>query len=153
MGYLLGRVFAETHRQCYQELSALDITPQQYVVIMKLLDNGATSQNELGVLVGMKPVTIHGIIRRLSDRGLIETQPHATDQRLRMHSLSAAGKAIVNELVKRVEAVGIRNFSPLNATEQETLRHLLKRLLPQEDLLKTRLQNPKEFDGDDSQSC
>lgn len=141
LGYLIGRVFAKNHRNCYQELSDLDITPQQYVVMVKLLEKGATSQNELGLLVGMKPVTIHGIIRILAARGLIETHPHEKDRRLHMHSVSDAGKEIVNELVKRVQKVGVKNFAPLNPTEQETLRHILKKLLPQD----MDSQNPIEY--------
>lgn len=132
IGYLVGRVFINANRNCYQELSDLDITPQQFIVMMKLLEKGAISQNELGALAGMKPITIHGISHRLTERGLIETHPHAKDKRLHMHSLSANGREIINELVKRVQKAGVKTFAPLNATEKETLRQIFKKLLLQE---------------------
>src|SRR5581483_7309293 len=128
IGYLLARGFAQAHRNLYSRLADLDLTPRQYVILVKLHELGEASQNRLGRMVGMKPVTIHGVIQRLAARGLIETRYDATDQRLSLHSLSAAGRAIVPELIERAKRGLVQTLAPLDNDERETLRSLLKRL-------------------------
>src|ERR1035437_10810612 len=81
IGYLLGRAYTEGHRNLHKELADLDLTPQQHVIIMKLHELGEASQNLLGRSVGMKPVTDHGIISRLSSGGLIEVRGDDADRR------------------------------------------------------------------------
>lgn len=128
IGYLLARAFAEGYRNLYRRLSDLDLTPRQFVIMMKLVEEGEASQNRLGRLAGMKPVTIHGVIQRLSARGLIETRYDKTDQRLSLHSLSASGKALIPELVDRAKRGLVQTLAPLNRDEQIVLRRLLKKL-------------------------
>jgi DNA-binding MarR family transcriptional regulator len=128
IGYLLARGFTEAHRNLYRRLADLDLTPRQFVVLLKLFEGGEASQNRLGRLAGMKPVTIHGIVQRLTARGFIETRYDESDQRLSLHSLSAAGRAIIPELVRRAKRGLLQTLAPLTDSEQEVLRDLLKKL-------------------------
>lgn len=128
IGYLLARGFTEAHRNLYRRLADLDLTPRQYVVMIKLFEEGEASQNRLGRLAGMKPVTIHGIIQRLAARGFIETRYDEADQRLSLHSLSSEGRAIVPELVRRAKLGLLQTLGPLTREEQAVLRRLLKKL-------------------------
>jgi DNA-binding MarR family transcriptional regulator len=128
IGYLLARGFTQAHRNLYRRLSDLDLTPRQYVILIKLHESGEASQNRLGRLVGMKPVTIHGVIQRLIARGLIETRYDETDQRLSLHSLSAAGRAIVPELMARARRGLEQTLRPLSSDEQAAIRRMLKKL-------------------------
>ena len=122
IGYLLARGFTEAHRNLYRRLADLDLTPRQYVILIKLFEEGEASQNRLGRLAGMKPVTIHGIVQRLTARGFIETRYDSTDQRLSVHSLSPDGKAIIPELIERAKRGLLQTLAPLKPDEQR-LRH------------------------------
>lgn len=128
IGYLLGRAYTEGHRNLHKELADLDLTPQQHVIIMKLNELGEASQNLLGRSVGMKRVTVHGIISRLSIGGLIEVRGDHADRRLALLSLSPAGKALVGELVRRAQAAAARSLAALSANEKATLRRILRKL-------------------------
>ena len=128
IGYLLGRAYTEGHRNLHKELADLDLTPQQHVIIMKLNELGEASQNLLGRSVGMKRVTVHGIISRLSTGGLIEVRGDDADRRLALLSLSPAGKALVGELSRRAQVAAARSLATLTAKEKAILRRILRKL-------------------------
>lgn len=128
IGYLLGRAYTEGHRNLHKELADLDLTPQQHVIIMKLHELGEASQNLLGRSVGMKPVTVHGIISRLSIGGLIEVRGDDADRRLALLSLSPSGKALVGELVRRAQVASAKSLASLSANEKATLRRILRKM-------------------------
>jgi MarR family transcriptional regulator, lower aerobic nicotinate degradation pathway regulator len=128
IGYLLGRAYTEGHRNLHKELADLDLTPQQYVIVMKLNELGEASQNLLGRSVGMKRVTVHGIISRLSSGGLIEVRGDDADRRLALLSLSPAGKALVGELARRAQAAAAKSLRSLSANEKTMLRRILRKL-------------------------
>jgi len=128
IGYLLGRAYTEGHRNLHKELADLDLTPQQHVIIMKLHELGEASQNLLGRSVGMKPVTVHGIISRLSIGGLIEARGDDADRRLALLSLSPSGKALVAELVRRAQVASAKSLVALSASEKATLRRILRKM-------------------------
>ena len=128
IGYLLGRAYSEGNRNLHKELADLDITPQQYVLIMKLSELGEASQNLLGRLIGMKPVTVHGIISRLSTGGLIEVRGDDADRRLALLSLSPAGMALVGELSRRAQVAAAKSLAPLTASERTALQRILRKL-------------------------
>ena len=128
IGYLLGRAYTEGHRNLHKELADLDLTPQQHVIIMKLHELGEASQNLLGRSVGMKPVTVHGIISRLSIGGLIEARGDDADRRLALLSLSPSGKALVAELVRRAQVASAKSLVALSASEKATLRRVLRKM-------------------------
>jgi DNA-binding MarR family transcriptional regulator len=128
IGYLLGRAYTEGHRNLHKELADLELTPQQHVIIMRLNELGEASQNLLGRSVGMKRVTVHGIISRLSTGGLIEVRGDDADRRLALLSLSPAGKALVGELARRAQAAAARSLASLSANEKAILRRILRKL-------------------------
>lgn len=128
IGYLLGRAYSEGHRNLHKELADLDLTPQQYVIIIKLHELGEASQNLLGRSVGMKPVTVHGIISRLSSGGLIEARGDDADRRLALLSLSPAGNALVGELSRRAQVASAKSLASLTANDKAILRRILRKL-------------------------
>jgi DNA-binding MarR family transcriptional regulator len=128
IGYLLGRAYTEGHRNLHKGLADLDLTPQQYVIVMKLNELGEASQNLLGRSVGMKRVTVHGIISRLSTGGLIEVRGDDADRRLALLSLSPAGKALVGELAHRAQVAAAKSLASLSANEKAILGRILKKL-------------------------
>ncbi len=105
-----------------------DLTPRQFAVLAKLLDEGTLSQNHLGRLVAMDAATTKGVVERLARKGLIESTPSPTDRRRVEISLSEAGRAFVREalpIAARISARTARNLSP---REHERLLALLDKL-------------------------
>src|SRR5919206_5288864 len=74
VGFLLRRV-TQRHVAIFAEHMGEDITPMRWAVLAKLHETGPSSQNRLGRSTAMDGATIKGVVDRLMNRGLIETQP------------------------------------------------------------------------------
>jgi DNA-binding MarR family transcriptional regulator len=128
IGYLLGRAYTEGYRNLLKEFSALDIRPNQFVLLAQLDKTGPVSQNHLGRLCGMKPATAHMIVERLAVKGLVTADNNENDQRLTIISMTDAARAILGNLKLRAMAAGESSLRALSASEQESLRRFLKKL-------------------------
>jgi DNA-binding MarR family transcriptional regulator len=99
-----------------------DLTPRQFAVLVKLLDEGTLSQNHLGRLVAMDAATTKGVVDRLMRKGLIATIPSVTDRRRIEISLTEEGKAHVRGAI--ATASRISELTTRNLTERELERML-----------------------------
>ncbi len=105
-----------------------DLTPPQFAALAKLYSVGATSQNQLGQLVAMDAATIKGVIDRLKARGLVALEPHESDRRRLMVSLSPDGQEIVEALLPEALEVTEETLAPLTPRETATFLRLLSKL-------------------------
>ncbi len=130
VGYLLRRAHQRASAIFLAELGEADqITPTQFAALAKLRDLGAQSQNELGRLTGMDPVTIQGVTRRLVQRKLVERSGDAADRRRAVLKLTRSGKALVERLIPRGFRVSARTLDPLSPAEREQFLRLLAKLV------------------------
>lgn len=128
VGHLLRRAHQRATAIFLERIGADDITPTQFAALVKLRDEGALSQNHLGRLTAMDRATILGVIRRLSERGLIERAADPNDQRRTVLSLSPAGHRLVGRLARNGFKVSEAILEPLAPGERETFLALLRRL-------------------------
>jgi MarR family transcriptional regulator, lower aerobic nicotinate degradation pathway regulator len=129
IGYLLGRARAVALSNLRRNVGDLDLTPPQLGAILKLMELGQVSQNELGRQSGMKPATVHGVIQRLQKRGLVDSSPSAKDQRRRLVFLTQSGKKMAATLAGHSQEAAEKTLSPLTIAEQDTLNNLLRRVI------------------------
>jgi DNA-binding MarR family transcriptional regulator len=127
IGYLL-RLANQRHALIFQELSVLDLTPTQFSAMVRLLDEGECSQNELGRRTAMDVATIKGVVDRLRSKGLVALNPDPNDKR--RTTISAAGpagdlRAALHDMGRRITA---KTLAPLTPTERKTLLRLLSKL-------------------------
>lgn len=127
IGYLL-RLANQRHALIFQEHAILDLTPTQFSAMVRLLDEGECSQNELGRRTAMDVATIKGVVDRLRGKGLVTLDPDPNDKR--RTTISVAGDEA--ELRTRLHDMGRRiteqTLAPLTRTERGTLLRLLSRL-------------------------
>lgn len=105
-----------------------EITPRQFAVLAKLGDEGTLSQNHLGRLVAMDAATTKGVVERLLRKGLIETVPSPTDRRRVEISLTAAGRAFLDQAKPVAARISERTARNLSGRELERLLTLLDKL-------------------------
>jgi DNA-binding MarR family transcriptional regulator len=98
------------------------------VALVKLLDVGQVSQNQLGRLTAMDAATMQGVIKRLFARKLIERRPDADDRRRLMLRLTPAGKALAEATIPLGQDITDRTLAPLSASERAVFLSLLRRL-------------------------
>ena len=128
-GFLLRRAHQRSSAIFMDIMADLELTPRQFSALIKIMEDGAVSQNRLGRLTAMDPATMQGVIRRLGDRGLVARRADPTDRRRMLLSLTAAGRALVEDgLGARGSRVTAATLAPLRPAERATFLRLLKKL-------------------------
>jgi MarR family transcriptional regulator, lower aerobic nicotinate degradation pathway regulator len=128
IGYLLRRAHQRASAIFQTNIGDPNITPTQYSSMVKLHEYTELSQNHLGRLVGMDKATMQGVVRRLKDRGLVDSRPDPGDARRTLLSLTTEGQRLVNKLLINGPAVSRETMKPLTAQEQRQLLELLSRI-------------------------
>lgn len=105
-----------------------DLTPPQFATLAKLHEVGATSQNQLGVLIATDAATIKGVIDRLKARNLVTLAKDDGDKRRLVVSLTPEGRDTVENLLPLAHAITRETLSPLTGREAETLLKLLAKM-------------------------
>lgn len=128
IGYLL-RLVNQRHALIFQEHTVLDLTPTQISTMIRLLDEGECSQNELGRRTAMDVATIKGVVDRLRAKGLVRLRPDPNDRRRTTISVPAPQ----DDLRETLHAVGRRitrqTLNPLTPAERRTLLRLLAKMV------------------------
>lgn len=127
IGYLL-RLANQRHTLIFQEHAALDLTPTQFSAMVRLLDEGDCSQNELGRRTAMDVATIKGVVDRLRGKGLVTLTPDPNDKRRMTISAAGASEELRTTLHDMGRKITEQTLAPLTRTERRTLLRLLGRL-------------------------
>jgi DNA-binding MarR family transcriptional regulator len=129
VGYLLRRAHQRASAIFQVSIGDPNITPTQYSSMVKLNEYSELSQNLLGRLVGMDKATMQGVVRRLKDRGLVDSRPDPGDARRTLLSLTIDGQRTVNKLLLNGPAVSRETLKPLSGPEQRQLLELLSKIV------------------------
>ena len=129
IGYLLRRAHQRASAIFQTTIGDPNITPTQYSSMVKLHEYHELSQNLLGRLVGMDKATMQGVVRRLKDRGLVDSRPDPGDARRTLLSLTIDGQRTVGKLLINGPAVSRETLKPLTPPEQRQLLELLSKII------------------------
>ena len=129
IGYLLRRAHQRASAIFQSGIGDPNITPTQYSSMAKLHEYNELSQNLLGRLVGMDKATMQGVVRRLKDRGLVDSRPDPGDARRTLLSLTLDGQKVVAKLMMNGPAVSRETMKPLTPIEQRQLHELLSKII------------------------
>lgn len=105
-----------------------DVTPTQFAVLAKLLDEDTISQNQLGRLVGMDAATTKGVVDRLRAKGLVRRNKSTSDMRRLDISLTPEGRTFAERAVQTATAISEATAANLTRREVERLLDLLDKL-------------------------
>ena len=105
-----------------------DVTPTQFAVLAKLLDEDTISQNQLGRLVGMDAATTKGVVDRLRAKGHVRRTKSTSDMRRLDISLTPQGRAFAEHAVRVATDISAETARNLTRREIERLLELLDKL-------------------------
>ena len=109
-----------------------DVTPVQTHLLHHLAcwagEQGA-SQRELERKLRLKPSTVNGIVGRLEAKGYVARRASPQDGRIRLVSLTEAGRSKVQDFHAIVEETERRFTAGLSEQEREQMRKLLIRII------------------------
>ncbi len=128
VGYLLYRAHQRASAIINAELKDFNLTFCQCFAMVRLFEEGGHSQNHLGRMTAMDPVTIRGVIQRLQSRGFIDRLPDLSDRRRLVLQLTPSGRSKVKDLQAKITNATEAILAPLTPDEREVFLSLLKRL-------------------------
>jgi DNA-binding MarR family transcriptional regulator len=126
--YLLGRLGREARRQFTLVLSAWELNPSHYGILLLLEAIGQASQQYLAQCLSIDRANMVALLDLLEQRGLIERQVNPLDRRRHVVKLTAVGQVELQQIGQAKEAVDEAFFAGLDHNEQETLHRLLVKL-------------------------
>jgi MarR family 2-MHQ and catechol resistance regulon transcriptional repressor len=125
-------VLMKTHRalarHAERSIGASQMCGSDFVVLELLLNKGPQRVNDIGRTIGLTSGSITTAVDRLEDRGLVARSFDSADRRTRIVTLTATGRALIEQVFARHAAAMDRAGSALSAAEHATLVALLKKL-------------------------
>jgi DNA-binding MarR family transcriptional regulator len=129
VGFLLRRAH-QRHAAIFLDGMALaDLTPTQFTALVKTVEAGRITQNHLGRLAAMDPATIQGVVRRLTERGLLHRAQDPADRRTVVLEPTEAGLALVRSAVASARRITEATLAPLDTEERRQFLSLLRRMV------------------------
>jgi len=118
-----------SHRASLPSVAAeLELSPAQCHVLHLIEPGQAVPMGELAGALSCDASNVTGLVDRLEARGLVARQPSPADRRVKVLSLTAAGKRVRAVLIERLTAPP-DTVGRLSAQEQRVLVDLLRRIL------------------------
>lgn len=119
--HLIRRVSHPVHRA--------EMTPEQYWLLRFLRRQGAMSIGELAEALGVTGSSATTACKRLEKVGLVTRERQSDDERMVRVMLTEQGNAQVESWQQRRRELLTHLLEPLDQQEQDTLQHLLERVL------------------------
>lgn len=127
-GFLLRRAH-QRHAALFLEASSLcGLTPTQFAALWKAVELGRVTQNLLGRHTAMDPATIQGVVRRLTERGLLARSQDPMDRRTAVLAPTEAGIALVAQGVACARRSHDAALAPLTDHERRQFLALLRKI-------------------------
>ena len=126
---LINRVRVELIDALDRELSQVDISAAQLIVLSSMASKEADSASGLCKNISYDPGAMTRMIDRLQQKGLVRRVPNADDRRAANLELTAAGRALYPHLLAAKEAVQAQFLRGFGADDVRLLEKLLNRML------------------------
>jgi DNA-binding MarR family transcriptional regulator len=128
VGFLLRKAH-QRHVAIFAEATAeTGLTPTQFAALRKLAEVGSATQNHLGRLLALDPATIQGVVRRLTERGLISRTQDPTDRRMAVLTTTEAGRTVLDRSRLCARRAHEAALAPLSVDERVVFLSLLRRV-------------------------
>lgn len=128
VGFLLRRAHQRHAALFLEAMAVVDLTPMQFNALVRVVELGAVSQNQLGRLSAMDPATVQGVVRRLVERGLMQRGADPADRRAAVLTATATGLALAARAAAVGHAVTEATLAPLSVAERRTILKLLGKI-------------------------
>jgi MarR family transcriptional regulator, 2-MHQ and catechol-resistance regulon repressor len=124
----LARALDSLGARLGSKFEEMGLTAAQFGVLEAVYHLGSMCQKELGHKLLRSGGNVTVVVNNLEKRGLVERERQADDRRMiRIHLTDEGRKLIECVFPKHLEAL-VEQFSVLEPEEQETLRHLCRKL-------------------------
>ena len=112
-----------------QETQEHGVTPVQYAALQTIVKTPGIDQRTLARAIGFDTSTIGGVIDRLEARGLMQRNASPGDRRVRLLTLTDAGRALLEAIVPSMLRAQERMLEPLPADQRADFMRQLRALV------------------------
>ena len=112
-----------------QECEAHGITPVQYAALQTISNAPGTDQRTLARAIGLDTSTVAGVIDRLEVRAFVLRSASPQDRRVRLLTLTDAGRVLLKAAVPAMQRAQERILQPLPAAQRTEFLRMLKVLV------------------------
>jgi len=137
VGFLLNQLVLSMRRQITLAMGEHDLTAAQWMPLWKLRLNGPCAAQELAREMEVDAGAMTRLIDRLVAKGLVQRARSTADRRVITLSVTAAGKALADELPAVLAKVNNAYLGGFDRNEWEILKGLLRRMLANGQTLPT----------------
>ncbi|WCT73093.1 MarR family transcriptional regulator [Sphingomonas naphthae] len=128
-GFLIRRLH-QIHLALFtEECTEIGITTVQYSVLTALDQLGAVEQIVLARAIGLDRTNTADVVARLERRGYCSREVSATDKRMKIVAITAAGQALLEQAEQGAARAHSRTLEALSAREQEQFLAMMLRLV------------------------
>jgi MarR family transcriptional regulator, organic hydroperoxide resistance regulator len=128
--FVLHGTYQRIRTFSYREFAAhgIEITPEQWMVLVRLWQHEPITQADLGELTVRDRPTITRILDGMEARGWISRGRDPDDARVRLVRLTAAGRALRKQMVPIAKAIVARAEAGIDEADLITTRDTLRRI-------------------------
>ena len=118
----------ENHDRFHDACASADVSPPQLKVLLSLEAGDAKPMRTFAEMLRCDASWITGIVDGLEERGYVERQPHSTDRRVKVVTITPLGEKAKVKALERLHQPPPSLVNALTQNEQRTLRDLLRKV-------------------------
>jgi DNA-binding MarR family transcriptional regulator len=118
----------ENHDRFHDACAAADISPPQLKTLLSLVPGDSKPMRSIAEMMRCDASWVTGIVDGLEERGYVERQPHKTDRRVKVVTITALGEKAKAKAMEELYAPPASLVNALTQNEQRTLRDLLRKV-------------------------
>jgi len=126
LGYFIRRIQVWVFQDFIRALSAIDISPAQFSVLVVISANPGLSQAELATTLGIERARLARLLHRLQGRGLIQRLESSDDGRRHALQLTSQGRTLLARAKTLAARHEWRLIERLGAERHGMLLHALR---------------------------
>jgi len=111
------------------ETADVNVTPVQFALLFAASQQSGLDQRTLAGKIGLDTSTIGAVVDRLESRGLIERQISPDDKRVRLLSVTAAGRKLLHGVMPAMLRAQERMLVPLPKADRTQFMAMVKRIV------------------------
>jgi DNA-binding MarR family transcriptional regulator len=131
-GHFIRRAHQVSSAYFAEELADSELTAVQMVALVTIADRPGIDATRLSEIIDFDRATIGGVVDRLEKKGLIQRVVNAQDKRSKTMRATAAGRALIEVSLPRVQRVQDRLLAPLSPDDRATFLRLIKAVIAAE---------------------
>jgi DNA-binding MarR family transcriptional regulator len=111
------------------ETADVNVTPVQFALLFAASQETGLDQRTLAGRIGLDTSTIGGVVDRLESRELIERRVSPDDKRVRLLSVTPAGKKLLQGVMPAMLRAQDRMLAPLPKADRPKFMAMVKRIV------------------------